>query len=976
MDDTKITEMELIVKRLVNWYAKEETSYFYLHRSTSSSSTYLKKRWERFMYKRSTRNACNQLGGNIECAHELFTTLAIDRVSKIGPSLYCKNCAFSITPNNEMKFGVVFYRILLPLALDYHIWSRTHLASCKLAKVYHCGPPDRIGIESITSKDNGADSLRERFDRAFGTGSIAPTGSDSSFCPGEKAVCVDRFKDAIDAVNIRRKEKIMILFEYIKNQGFTYGSAVGSLGHQMLTGSGFMHAAFLMRNELESVGQLDNIIETMKWYNDFGEVYQADFEYKGTTADRVRTTLLFRLLTVLAMPQNNEAEKKSKLRDMDNLKRWIDNALTVNEGLLGLIKPDYTGFHHSIVYEGAYIPDALHIASLVSYLLDGTQYELNPQPKSNIENALKLLRTVAVKYSTPPSVNGRYPEYNRAMLGKHLPAYAYLAVNSPNIDGNGNLEETTLKMDKSNTRMFLRLYADFTSGTLCHADTNLCNGKIGSITFLNTLGAAELLEDIKTVAATSVPVITSEVPPSGNWAKNYAALSIHRRDEWAVTVKGFNNFVFGPERYKHWNENEYGLFANHGAMLIANDETSLSSKDVSSPEWDWTKIPGTTAIQISRAEIMAVRGNRYSNPQQLAGGSTFLGSSRQYNGVFGMDFSQPAYVFRSAHPLLHETFEFKKSVFFFDDYLVGVGSGISSTASREVYTTLFQDKIPASTTPPLLRSSHTLLRCNDMGDLNEHFASLTSAPSRVILVDVNGNRYYVPDPKRQKLVVEEVNGYCRAWFDHETGPTSKKYEYLVQINAEPASASSAVSVKLLLTPDSSSVYTVLQDDSNAHVVKFNGPPVTYGFAVFQRTRLPASSPVSEIHGKCLMMAEESSTKLYLSISYPHLNLARGSVPSVPNSGTYCADAVTTTTTAPSRASAAGSTYLFCSESQPKHIDVKLHAHIISCTIESIKVDGKVVSTADHSTYVTIMRDRFIRFTSLQKGFTTEVTLSI
>ena len=59
-------------------------------------------------------------------------------------------------------------------------------------------------------------------------------------------------------------------------------------------GAGFMSAVFLLRKELQAAGNLPDYLATMKWYNDFGEVYQDPFEYAGTTADRMRTISLWR----------------------------------------------------------------------------------------------------------------------------------------------------------------------------------------------------------------------------------------------------------------------------------------------------------------------------------------------------------------------------------------------------------------------------------------------------------------------------------------------------------------------------------------------------------------------------------------------------------------------------------------------------------------------------------------------------------
>ena len=77
--------------------------------------------------------------------------------------------------------------------------------------------------------------------------------------------------------------------------GWTDGSAIGSLDHEMNNaGAGFMNAVFLLRKEIIATGKLNDYVATMKWYNDFGEVYQDPFEYAGTTADRMRSISVFR----------------------------------------------------------------------------------------------------------------------------------------------------------------------------------------------------------------------------------------------------------------------------------------------------------------------------------------------------------------------------------------------------------------------------------------------------------------------------------------------------------------------------------------------------------------------------------------------------------------------------------------------------------------------------------------------------------
>lgn len=86
---------------------------------------------------------------------------------------------------------------------------------------------------------------------------------------------------------------------------------------------------------------------------------------------------IFRLFAVLVMPTSTTDEKQAKIRDLEALGRWYSNALFPNEGLGGVLKPDYVAFHHNGYYASAYTPHALHNAALIQYLLSGTAFEFS-----------------------------------------------------------------------------------------------------------------------------------------------------------------------------------------------------------------------------------------------------------------------------------------------------------------------------------------------------------------------------------------------------------------------------------------------------------------------------------------------------------------------------------------------------------------------------------------------------------------------
>ncbi|KAL9953042.1 hypothetical protein ACROYT_G040393 [Oculina patagonica] len=413
----KLDDLDLIEKRLENWFVKQS-------QSSVQFTGNVKKRFDSLPFDR---------------AHEDFSQLNIVKSASgviTGTPLFAKQSEF-----NHREFGYVIPRVLLPMALDYHIRSRAvdvnERAAAELSEL-NAGGENKT--RAITRVAGGDQTMQQTFTNALG--STTP-------------YTVENVKAAINTLNNKRKERLMLVFDYIEDQGFSDGSGLGTLDHEMNNaGAGFMCAAFLLKKEIKTAGKLSDYVATMKWYNDFGEIYQDPFEYVGTTADRMRTISLWRLFAVLMMPTSTTEEKKEKIRDMKALDRWYANALAPNEAFAGTLKPDFVGFHHNSYYASAYTPQALHKAALIQYLLSGTEFALNTETISNIKKGLEVMRIVSVKYSSPNSVGGRFPGFSRNILAKSFPAYAYAAATAPTSNEDGSLAEIST-FNNETLQMFL-----------------------------------------------------------------------------------------------------------------------------------------------------------------------------------------------------------------------------------------------------------------------------------------------------------------------------------------------------------------------------------------------------------------------------------------------------------------------------------------------------------------------------------------
>ena len=242
--------------------------------------------------------------------------------------------------------------------------------------------------------------------------------------------------------------------------------------------------------------------------------------------------------------------------------------------------------------------------------------------------------------------------------------------------------------------------------------------------------------------------ISAESSPEGHWSKNFAVLSVHRRKQWAASCKGFNRFIWDYEIQPR-KENIYGMFASHGALLIANSESLLGLHDVKNG-WDWAKVPGATTIALGDRNLddLNINRARYYNKRDLAGGLTFKGTQSLENGIFGMDFKQPDYGLTDWRGNID--LEFKKSVFFFENLLVCLGSDITAknTNSKIIQTTLFQDKLVSGVSSSFIKVDNVPKTYADTLPVK---TPTTAARRYTSLTDAKGNFYYIPSTQQINL---------------------------------------------------------------------------------------------------------------------------------------------------------------------------------------------------------------------------------
>ena len=497
------------------------------------------------------------------------------------------------------------------------------------------------------------------------------------------------------------------------------------------------------------------------------------------------------------------------------------DSLKVIPGWADTIKPDFTGFHHRGIYGNAYTGGFIPQAAFGAYVLGGTRYAVAPQSVENLKQLMLTYRLYCQKYAMPFGIRGRMPEISVQLKTE---VFAGILIAASDLGLSDDAMKPVLARLWDPEQVGLRFA--FAGG----------RGKL-----LRGLYTLDMLRDL--LAAAPAP----EPDPSGFWPKPYGGLAIHRRDNWMAAVKGYSKYVWDYENGKA--ENAYGQYLSHGMLTIfaqGDPVSDIASGYRLAEGWDWYRLPGTTAVHFPLKPVKALDHRRFS-PE------TFLGavSADGRNGAWGMILNDETFPDGTRIDL-----KARKSLFFFDDLIVALGSGISGGDGRHaVETTLFQ--------------------CFVSGDADAPLAVART------LADSAGNGYFVPktDALRVSSDVQKsfrydgktpTSGrYGVAWLDHGLRPRDGAYEFAILVRgAERIGA---------FAKDPAATYVVERRDNALHQVRF--PRQNATAYVFFEPGEPVEGVVARVDTPCLLMAQtDSERRLRLAVTSPDLGLLAPDAP--------------------------------------------------------------------------------------------------
>lgn len=610
--------------------------------------------------------------------------------------------------------------------------------------------------------------------------------------------------------NPEAKANYFTVFAYAINQGFAYGSGMGTNHHYGYAVRKIYTSAWLMRNEIYKDSARKDILSTLTFWSALQETRQSYQFGRDELLDSWHTLLMPKFIS--AMLVEDEREKDQAMR---GLSRWISSSLSYTPGTIGGIKVDGTTFHHGGFYP-AYTTGALAmIGHFIGFTLD-TDYGLTVEGRKVFKSALDAIRNYSNLYEWGIGIGGRHP-FTGSMKTDDVQAFDSLAMA-------GDLSGTGKEIDYSLAADYLRLEPKTTPQS----------------EFFRSKG-------IKPAKA-----------PQGFFVYNYGSAGIFRRDNWMVTLKGYNTDVWGAEIYTR--DNRYGRYQSYGSVQIFGKASSEARLDNGYLEagWDWNRLPGTTTIHLPFDLLDSPhKGTTMARSTENFSGST---SWQGKHGIFAMKLMERDI------PRFTPDFVARKSVFCFDNRMICLGTGISnSNTDYSTETTLFQNAY---------RSEQEAIRVNSKaikGSLKEK--ALPNGKMNT-LWDGYGNYYQVKkghvhvqvseQTLRHNKTREETKGvFSTAWISHGKSPQKESYEYLVLIQSTEKEAANAQRIPL---------YQVLHCDNTAHIVH-DLPTDILAYVSFDNYLSEQTSEVIySIGAETMIMLLQKDNRLQMSVCDPNLNI--------------------------------------------------------------------------------------------------------
>lgn len=273
--------------------------------------------------------------------------------------------------------------------------------------------------------------------------------------------------------------------------------------------------------------------------------------------------------------------------------------------------------------------------------------------------------------------------------------------------------------------------------------------------------------------------------------KNFELMdrAVHKGKDYALGLSMFSNRI---SNFEYMNgENVRGWHTADGMTYLYNNDLAHYSDNY----WNTVnpyRMPGTTVdtVKLDREEL----ANNGENGQKLFSKEDWVGGTQLgAYGVNGMALSGDLVTDKgvSSPASMYKSLEAKKSYFMFDDEVVLLGTGISSTEGREIETIIENRKIKDDAANKVTVDGKVV--ASELGKEETVSANWAHLEGNVDGSDIG---YYFPS--KQKVNVKKVSNtgswadvkkggktdevtknYVEMWFSHGVNPSDATYEYVL-----------------------------------------------------------------------------------------------------------------------------------------------------------------------------------------------------
>lgn len=304
-------------------------------------------------------------------------------------------------------------------------------------------------------------------------------------------------------------------------------------------------------------------------------------------------------------------------------------------------------------------------------------------------------------------------------------------------------------------------YIDYgTNGRSISRENQLAIGvtnHLEKLKVLDTAHATEYNENIARLNGSQSPGYLLPSLHTHFWRSDY---TVHHRTGYLFGVHMTSTRTAKQENGN--GENLKGYYLSDGSTHIAasgNEYYNIPAV------WDWSRIPGTTVPYITTIPLRTAWGVNFGTTAFAGGVSDSL------YGVSALQFSD------------YNT-QARKAWFFFDNEVICLGAGISSTATQPINTTVNQCLLNGAVSANVNGSVSTIT--NGTYSYNNTLKWITH----------NGISYYFPSGGQLQLSMQSQSGTWRSinnggsttvqnlnvfqlWFNHGTAPANGTYAYYV-----------------------------------------------------------------------------------------------------------------------------------------------------------------------------------------------------